>query len=292
MSFDENGTHYDVLHIHPDAAPHEVRDAYVRIKGTYTRDSAALYTLVSPEEREQTLVHIEEAYQVLSNPERRREYDKLHGLLNNDFLPGNVVSIDRVPPMDPFSGGDDLLIAPSTEISEAEDLPIGIRQAPAAPPPPAPQAPQPPPPLPPPPAPAARPPSPPRPTKPPQPSKPSLPFATPLPPSGPKRSPDLPLISQPLDPQLLQELENEREWHGRFLRKVREGYRISLEEMAATTKISKTYISAIEEENFARLPAPVYVRGFVAQVARVLRLPPEPVANAFLGRMKAWQANP
>src|SRR4051812_26547550 len=108
MPLNDNLTHYDILDIPSDASPHEVREAYIRIKATYNRDSIALYSLISQEEREETLKNIEEAFQILSNPEKRRQYDENYGLLSaveNPFagrteekLPRNVVSIDRVPP--------------------------------------------------------------------------------------------------------------------------------------------------------------------------------------------------
>jgi cytoskeletal protein RodZ len=56
--------------------------------------------------------------------------------------------------------------------------------------------------------------------------------------------------------------------------------------MADMTKVSKTYIRNIEDEAFDKLPAAVYVRGFVYQYAKSLKLNPELVANSFLYRLK------
>jgi curved DNA-binding protein CbpA len=269
MTLKDSITFYDILDISSDASPQEVRDAYVRIKSTYNRDSVALYTLISPEEREETLKQIEEAYIVLSDPQKRRNYDQNYGILNssdNPFNgidqtppPSNVVSIDRVPPMENVSDSDCLLIPPATDFRapsnppSAEPIPQGT---------------------------------------PPATHLVKDPVSIKLQPQGSDSQ-----ISQvyrartenrsafpELDPTLLQNIESEADWRGSFLRKVRDAYQISLEEMATITKLTKTYIHAIEEENYARLPAAVYIRGFVIQIAKVLKLPHEKVASAYLSR--------
>jgi cytoskeletal protein RodZ len=57
--------------------------------------------------------------------------------------------------------------------------------------------------------------------------------------------------------------------------------------MSAQTKLSKTYIIAIEEENYKKLPAPVFVRGFLVQIARILKLPSDKILASYLERFKA-----
>jgi hypothetical protein len=89
--------------------------------------------------------------------------------------------------------------------------------------------------------------------------------------------------------ELQKEIEAEIDWRGTFLRKVRDHRRVSIEELSDYTKIGKNYITAIEEEIFERLPAPVYVRGFLTQIAKYLKLPPERVAAAFVARQSQWQ---
>ena len=59
---------------------------------------------------------------------------------------------------------------------------------------------------------------------------------------------------------------------------------LSIEELADYTKISKKYLKAIEEEDYPKLPAPVYLRGFVIQLAKRLKIPSETVAAAYLAR--------
>jgi len=59
---------------------------------------------------------------------------------------------------------------------------------------------------------------------------------------------------------------------GSFLQKIRTYKNISLEEVSTFSKISKTNILAVENEDFESLPAKVFVRGFVSQIAKLLGL--------------------
>ena len=59
---------------------------------------------------------------------------------------------------------------------------------------------------------------------------------------------------------------------GAFLRKVRETRGIELGDISQRTKISERYLRALEEERFADMPAAVYVRGYVTEYARALRI--------------------
>jgi curved DNA-binding protein CbpA len=73
---------------------------------------------------------------------------------------------------------------------------------------------------------------------------------------------------------------------GLFLKKIREYKNVSIERMAEMTRISKTHITALENEDLPKLPADVYVRGYVYQYAKVLKLNPDTVAASFLLHFK------
>lgn len=88
------------------------------------------------------------------------------------------------------------------------------------------------------------------------------------------------------DPEMDRAIRECVEFSGPFLKKIREYKNVTLERMAEMTRISKTQISAIEEENLAKLPADVYVRGYVYQYAKVLKLNPDNVATSFLLHFK------
>lgn len=87
--------------------------------------------------------------------------------------------------------------------------------------------------------------------------------------------------------ELLRELGPDTEYSGALLRKVRESMGVEVAEIAARTKIAKAHLVAIEEENFSALPAMVYVRGFVNELAKFLKLDPVQVQRTFLRRVRA-----
>ncbi|HEX4340397.1 MAG TPA: helix-turn-helix domain-containing protein [Polyangiaceae bacterium] len=88
--------------------------------------------------------------------------------------------------------------------------------------------------------------------------------------------------------ELAREINAETEFTGALLRKVRESLGTDLEEIASRTKISLPYLRAIEAEDFAGLPAFVYARGFVHEVARCLSLDPTQVTRTYLKRFREW----
>ena len=76
------------------------------------------------------------------------------------------------------------------------------------------------------------------------------------------------------------------EFTGQFLKEIREYKNVTIERMAEMTRISKTHINAIEHEDIKKLPAEVYVRGYVSQYAKVLKLESEQVATSFMLHFK------
>lgn len=82
------------------------------------------------------------------------------------------------------------------------------------------------------------------------------------------------------------EIEETQEFSGPFLRKIREYKNLDMQRLCDMTKVSRNHLQDIESEDYSRLPAPVYVRGFVFQYAKCLKLKPELVANSYVARMK------
>ena len=74
---------------------------------------------------------------------------------------------------------------------------------------------------------------------------------------------------------------------GRFIRETREKMGLGFHDIASATKIGTNYLRAIEEENYVDLPEPVYVKGFLKEIARILNLDPDRVARSYLKKMKA-----
>lgn len=322
IGFQAEKTYYDTLEIAPDATELQIRESYFRLKNAYSQESIALYSLLERDETDRLINDIEDAYQVLSNPDRRRQYDVSHGFVDrpkaeSNSATGTVVSIDRVPPMDQESSEEDILVAPATDRSpfeSNEDSPFGDHEedlegmldapttdhqnekpqiaTPFQDPETVPQQPlsmieprlyQ---------------------TEPSQPEPPKAieesarrdPFRpdsmdssssrahsfNETPTNTPSRS------SRPADPlaHLKSRLENETEWPGELLKKVREAQEITLEDLAEHTKVSKNYLRAIEAEDFGRLPAAVYLRGFLIQIGKRLGLDSEQIVKPFLKRYK------
>ena len=61
-----------------------------------------------------------------------------------------------------------------------------------------------------------------------------------------------------------------------------------LEEVSARTKVGLDYLRAIEADEFAALPAPVYVRGFVMEVAKMLKLDAPQVGRTYVRRLRRF----
>jgi hypothetical protein len=78
----ESQTYYEILEVSPEAGPGDIYNAYQRARSTYSPSSPALYTMFTPEEAQELMALIEEAYQTLSHQARRREYDTKLGLID------------------------------------------------------------------------------------------------------------------------------------------------------------------------------------------------------------------
>jgi len=285
MMFHGDANYYEILEIRPDASAQDIRNAYLRLKASYRKDNPALYSVLDPGETEDMISKIEEAFQILSDPDARREYDERNGFA--DRIERKIFAIDRPAPvaspatLSPMESDDerDILIAPTTdfdgssgrgETASSGNHPFSL------------------------------------PTQPPREAASfldTLPRPAQTPPTresgfnpGPnllERRQSVPgrrevdrissLAGPAVDP-VLAEIAGETEWRGSTLRRIRELRRYSLDDVASLTKISKNHLLAIEEEAFAKLPAPVFVRGFLLQFARTLKIPAEPVAAAYLAR--------
>jgi flagellar biosynthesis protein FlhG len=72
---------------------------------------------------------------------------------------------------------------------------------------------------------------------------------------------------------------------GPDLRRIREARGLSLRHIANVTKIGLRFLEYIEEDRFAFLPPPVYLRGFLQEYARLVGLDPRKVADAYMTRL-------
>jgi len=93
---------------------------------------------------------------------------------------------------------------------------------------------------------------------------------------------DTPLRLPPEPP-----LAADTRFSGELLRQVREARGIELEDISNRTKIHIGHLRSIENERFDILPARVYLRGFLVEFAKVLRLDPQQVVKTYLERYDA-----
>lgn len=68
---------------------------------------------------------------------------------------------------------------------------------------------------------------------------------------------------------------------GQYLSSARELKGFDLHDAAQHTRISIQYLKALEQENFAKLPGEVFVRGFLKNYAKFLGLPEQEVLNKY-----------
>lgn len=180
-------SHHDLLEVERGATDEEVRRAYKRAKDIYAADALVCYSLFTPAELEHVRVRLDEAFDVLLDPSRRRPYE-----------------LSVFPPSPEHE-----------EVQASRESEID-----------------------------------------------------PLPPA-PEITPDT-------------------DFTGPLLRAVRHSKGVRLEEIAAKTKIGLSYLSAIESDDFGALPAAVYVRGFVSELAKLLRLDATQVARTYVRRYRRY----
>jgi flagellar biosynthesis protein FlhG len=188
---------YEVLEIDPGASDEDIRRAYKRGREMYSTDSMVMCGLYTPERLSQVVARLEEAYDTLLDPDKRRHHDLK---LFPDGVPARAAA--------PASGSHPAVPAP-----RADETPTA---------------------------------------------------ATPAPP----------------EPQILPETE----FTGDLLKRVREARGIELLEISQRTKVGLGHLRAIEEERWEAMPATVYLRGFLVEYARFLRLDVPQVTRTFLSR--------
>jgi flagellar biosynthesis protein FlhG len=190
---------YEVLEIDPGASDEEIRRAYKRAREMYAPESMVVFGLYTPERLANTVQRIEEAYDTLLDPERRRQHDL-------KLFP------DGIPP---------------------RPTPVAAQSG-------------------------AHP-------------------ATPVKPERPEETPPRVEIEEPA-------ISTETEFTGELLRRLREARGIDLVEISQRTKVGIGHLRSIEDENWRAMPATVYLRGFLVEYARYMRLDVPQVTRTYLAR--------
>jgi flagellar biosynthesis protein FlhG len=104
--------------------------------------------------------------------------------------------------------------------------------------------------------------------------------ATGLTPSAPNEPiTDLAALPEPV-------ITPDTEWNGSLLRRMREARGVAIADISARTKVGAGHLRAIEDERWDAMPAEVYLRGFLVEFARYLRLEPNQVVQSYLQRYR------
>lgn len=206
---DQLKNYYEVLEVSINASSEEIYKAYTRAKNAYSGDSLALYSLLSHDEANKILELIEEAYTILSNPEKRRQYNNVRGIGKS-----SQENVQTNQSVDEFKQ--------VREPSEINKIMAKKKYG----------------------------------------------------------------LEYQENTDFEKEIEQCEEFSGEFLKKIRDYKNVDLNRLAEMTKISKTHIQYIENDDIEKLPAIAYVRGFVYQYAKCLKLNPDFVANSYLNHLK------
>jgi len=109
---------------------------------------------------------------------------------------------------------------------------------------------------------------------------------SPGPAEGPQRVPD-PAPARPAPETVKPVPEFIGEFTGPAIKSLREQSGRDLRPIAEMTKVSIRYLESIEEENFRKLPARIYIRGFLMLYAKALGYDAERLAGDYLKRYDA-----
>jgi curved DNA-binding protein CbpA len=280
---------YELLDVKPHASQQELENSYQRARRFFSSDSVATYALFQPDELVLLRRRIGEAYRVLIDPERRRLYDRemlrLEGGEWSEDEAGADAEEDKhakphAPAVDdvqlslkgvkeePASAPDMTAPAPSEKQAVIKDQSEEEQSIPDV-----------------------------RKTEAPEDSGRDVfrKLSQEAREADSETKPAEQQIGQPTsekEPQTEQKelpglppIDQETEYAGDFLRRVREARGITLNEIADTSKISIYYLRKIESEDYKELPAKVYIRGYLKQIAALLGIDPQAVCESYLKRM-------
>lgn len=113
-----------------------------------------------------------------------------------------------------------------------------------------------------------------------EPEPPPPPAAPPPSSVVPERAPEH--ATRPREGRHRLDIAADAEFNGELLRRVRESYGLSLQQVAERTRITRIHLENVEADRYDKLPATVYLRGILVNLARELRLDPARVSKTYL----------
>jgi hypothetical protein len=232
--------YYEVLNVPFGANKGLIRESYVRLKSAFSAQSNAFYSLISEEEAQSMLGRIEEAFRVLNDDLRRKEYDKILGLDGEENLTPDPM-FQRTARSSAMMPRVDLGL-PASFNEESSSANVH------------------------------------------RPNRSVMTTAQSAPANVVAKRPDGELKTKMED--IIQSGDSEQ---GTILARLRELVGVSIDEVQTRTKISAEYIKAIETNEFATLPQPVFVKGFLRSYLRYLSVPDsDRLVAAFAQRHDEW----
>ena len=110
---------------------------------------------------------------------------------------------------------------------------------------------------------------------------------------GSSRTTDMPQpAADPVPQEIPAPAPFNSDFTGPAIKLLREQRNLTLRQVSDITKIGLRYLELIEEEQFQKLPARAYLRGFLMQYAKILGYDPERVAGDYLKRYEASMNQP
>ena len=246
--------YYDVLEVSQTATQREIHDSFKRAKSTYSNDNPALYTMFTREEAQELMRMIEEAYEVLGNPRLRQSYDQQ--LMMSGKWTGPMPA--KITPVESPTPAREPVAPPQQKYREPVMVPFESKVLV---------------------------------------EEKAVQFddgstsviRTKVRPTTNEDGQGQTLISTyRILPDMEAEIKNQEDFDGYFLQKVRQYKNINLDQLALATKVTRTYLEAVEKMDLTVLPAPVFVRGFVSHMARILGLNEKKVTESYMKHLKKY----
>ena len=100
-------------------------------------------------------------------------------------------------------------------------------------------------------------------------------------------------VSDEMKEKLAQLMTDNDLGDGALYRQIRESMNISLREVHNYTRVMENYLLAIEENNYGKLPQPVYTRGFIKSYLQYLGISqPDPFVTRYMEHFTHWAKKP
>ncbi len=251
--------YYDILEVEAGASRLKIREAYIRLKNTYSASNQALYSLMGDTDTQKALEILEEAFRVLDDGVSRKDYDSRLRVAfqaqGRDFIDQTVVAspvssladetaslVEGVMSPRVLPRGD-MLVSPNVEShyhSSADTMEsTGTHK--------------------------------------------QLNEYTPV------RKTAVNATRAEIRERVKDMLAQGDPGDGNLYLRIREFLGVTREEVQNYTKISPTYVKGLEENLYATLPALVYVRGFLKGYLKYLGIEnPHPLVEAFTEKLTTW----